>query len=108
MICTKDDNVVLKAELKDSGIFLTIIDLRSKRLLKTASCKPNSGSQFSDNKMHKVTLSKENRNQVNNYHKYFLNIVIVIKQNNFFLFRLLLSVMTASLNHYNMMQIYRL
>lgn len=67
MLCTKDENVVLKAELKDSGIFLTVTDLRSKRLLKTASCKPNSESQFNDNKLHKVTLSKENRNQVSQY-----------------------------------------
>jgi len=65
LLCTKDDNVVLKAELRDSGIFLTVSDLRSKRILKTASCKPSSqGAHFNDNKLHSVTIKKESRNQL--------------------------------------------
>ena len=63
-MCTKDDRYYLKAEIANKNLVFSVNDVRTKKPLATAMCRPTSGSQFNDNKWHKVQLVKKNREQV--------------------------------------------
>ena len=64
IMCTKDDRYYLKAEIANKNLVFSVNDVRTKKPLATAMCRPTSGSQFNDNKWHKVQLVKKNREQV--------------------------------------------
>ncbi len=64
LVCTRDDNMYLRAEIVNQNIMLTVSDVKSKRILKSVACKPQPGTLFNDNKWHKVNLVKKSRGQV--------------------------------------------
>ena len=63
-MCTKDEKFYLKAEIINKNLVFSLNDVKTKKSLASAVCKPTSGSQFNDNKWHKVQLIKKNREQV--------------------------------------------
>ncbi|CAF0717725.1 unnamed protein product [Brachionus calyciflorus] len=62
VMCSKDDNYALRGELKGQNFVLSVMELRSKRILKTSSCPQR--SPLNDNKWHKVQLIKKSRSQI--------------------------------------------
>ena len=64
VMCTRDDNLYLKAELVNQNLIFYLNDVKSKRMLKSVACTPRPGVQFNDNKWHKVQLIKRNRGTV--------------------------------------------
>lgn len=61
IMCSKDDNYALKAELNNQMLMVSITDLRSRQIIKSAYCQKRS---LSDNKWHKIQIGKKSRSQI--------------------------------------------
>ena len=61
LMCTRDENFALKAELNNQMVMISIFDLRSRQIVKSAYCQKRS---LSDNKWHKIYIAKRARSQL--------------------------------------------
>ena len=63
-MCTKDEKFYLKAEMSNKNLVFSLNDVKTKKVLSSATCKANGLTQFNDNKWHKVQLIKKSRDLV--------------------------------------------
>jgi hypothetical protein len=62
LFLTRNDNTVLRLDLKNGRLQLSASDLNNPRFMKTIDCRQNSQQiQFNDNKWHTVELTKRNQ-----------------------------------------------
>lgn len=62
IVCSRDDYLALRVDHKDRRLVLTISDVRSRRVLKTAECSASSGG--GEDKWQRVHLVKKSRGMV--------------------------------------------
>jgi hypothetical protein len=64
IMCTRDDQLAVKVELKDQKLLLSVYEAKSRRFLKAVTCQSARSGSFSDNKWHRVQLVKKSRGSI--------------------------------------------